>query len=89
MGFKIPQEDLSFYAQISPTFAGKKFQILQPELCPDCNMQRMMIFRNESSLYHRKCSKTGQKIIAMYDENVPFPVYAPKEWPGEFRGCAG
>lgn len=81
--FQITQEDLDFYAKMSPTFDGKKFAVPAPELCPDCRMQRRMIFRNESSLYHRKCSKTGQKIIAMYDENVPFPVYAPKEWFGD------
>ncbi len=81
--FQVTRDDLDFYAKMSPTFAGKKFQIPVPDLCPDCRMQRRMIFRNESSLYHRKCSKTGQKIIAMYDENVPFPVYAPKEWFGD------
>ena len=42
-----------------------------------------MIFRNESSLHHRKCSKTGKNIIAMYDENVPFPVYCPEVWFGD------
>lgn len=83
VGFQITQEDLDFYVQMSPAFNGKKFQIPAPELCPDCRMQRRMTFRNESSLYHRKCSKTGQKIIAMYDENVPFPVYSPKEWFGD------
>lgn len=81
--FQISQEDLDFYAKMSPVFAGKKFQIPTPVLCPDCRMQRRMIFRNESSLYHRQCSKSGQKIISMYDENVPFPVYSPKEWFGD------
>ncbi len=81
--FEISQEDLKFYEKISPTFDGKKFTIPAPEKCFSCRMQERMIFRNESSLYHRKCSKTGENIIAMYDENVPFPVYSPKIWFGD------
>jgi len=81
--FEVAKEDLDFYAKMSLIFDGKKFQIPAPEMCPECRMKLRMLFRNESSLYHRKCSKTGQKIIAMYDENVPFPVYSPKEWFGD------
>lgn len=83
VGFQVIQEDLDFYDKISPIFAGEKFAIPAPNMCPGCRMRLRMTFRNESSLYHRKCSKSGQKIIAMYDENVPFPVYSPKEWFGD------
>lgn len=81
--FEISDSDQKFYEKISPVFDGKRFPIPAPDECPLCRMQKRMIFRNESSLYHRKCSKTGRNIIAMYDENAPFPVYAPEVWFGD------
>jgi hypothetical protein len=42
--------------------------------------QHRMSFRNESSLYHRKCDKTGKQIISMYRPGTTFPVYYFKEW---------
>ncbi len=81
--FEITDNDLKFYDKISPVFDGKKYAIPSPDKCPPCRMRQRMIFRNESSLYHRKCSKTGKNIIAMYNENVPFPVYCPEVWFGD------
>jgi hypothetical protein len=59
---------------------GQKFDIPDPKLSPKERLRRRLAFRNELSLYHRKCDKTGEKIISMYREDVPFPVYNWKEW---------
>ena len=78
--FEITPEDLAFYEKISPVFRGKKELIPPPTLCPQCRQQRRLAFRNERSLYHRKCDLTGRQIISMYRPDCPFPVYEKKEW---------
>lgn len=83
LGFVVTDEDVAFYEKISPVFVGKKFLVPAPEDCPECRMKQRMVFRNESTLYRRKCSKTAKDIIAMYDQNAPFPVYSPEVWFGD------
>jgi len=78
--FKINQQDLDFYDKVSPIFAGKKYLIPTPTLCPQCRQQRRMAFRNERQLYHRKCDLTGRQMISMYRREAPFPVYSPESW---------
>ena len=83
VSFEVFAEDLKFYDKVSPVFGGKKFLVPEPDECSECRMISRMVFRNESTLYHRKCSETGKAIISMYDENVPFPVYSPAVWFGD------
>lgn len=78
--FTIFSEDLEFYQNISPTFNGEKALIPPPNLCPNCRRQRRMSFRNERSLYARKCDLTGQNIISAYSTDKPFKVFHHKEW---------
>ena len=73
--FEITPDDLAFYEKVSPVFAGKKELIPPPTLCPDCRQQRRLAFRNERSLYHRKCDLTGRQIISMYTTGSPQKVY--------------
>jgi hypothetical protein len=56
--FPVFQSDLDFYEKISPTFAGKKFQIPTPTLCPEERMRRRLIRRNDRKLYRRECDAT-------------------------------
>lgn len=81
--FGISELDLAFYKKVSPRFDGQRFDIPIPTLCPDCRMQRRLVFRNESSMYHRKCSKLAKQIISIYRPDVTFPVYCPEEWFGD------
>lgn len=74
-GFEVTDADLKFYEKVSPVINGKKFNIPPPNLCPDCRNQRRLVFRNERKLYKRKCDLCKRSIIAVFDENVPFPVY--------------
>jgi len=78
--FEISDADLHFYDQVSPQFAGEKFAISPPELCPACRRQRRLLFRNFFSLYHRTCDLTGKKILSMHDEDCSFPVYEQQAW---------
>ncbi len=81
--FEIVEDDLKFYEKVSPVFNGKKYLIPPPTLCPDCRFQRRAARRNERHLYKRKCSFSGQDIVALYPENAIFPVYSQKIWWGD------
>lgn len=76
--FEITQGDMNFYAKISPTFAGKKFSIPNPTLCPDCRQRRRLAFRNERNLYRRTCDASGKQIISIYSPDKPYKVYDQK-----------
>ena len=78
--FMIRPEDLAFYDEMSPTFAGEKFHIPAPTLCPDCRWQRRLSRRNERTLYLRKCDLTGKSMVSMHPADSPFPVYHITEW---------
>ncbi len=78
--FEITDDDIAFYAEISPVFGGKKQQIPPPTLCPECRMQRRLAWRNEKRLYHRKCDMTGKQIISIYAQDKPYTVYEHREW---------
>src|SRR3989338_2698214 len=78
--FQIFPEDLDFYRHISPTFNNEKFEIPPPAFCPACRRQRRMSFRNERSLYARKCDFTGQNIISVYSPDKPFKVFQHAKW---------
>lgn len=80
ISFEVRPEDLAFYDRVSPTFAGKKFAIPAPTLCPTCRWQRRMTFRNERTLYHGTCALTGKSMISMHHPEKPYPVYQVTEW---------
>ncbi|MFA6177578.1 MAG: hypothetical protein WC694_01630 [Candidatus Paceibacterota bacterium] len=72
--FKIEPEDFNYY---------KKIQVPAPTFCPWCRLQRRMAWRNERTLYKRKCDLCKKNIISMYHESVPFPVYCRECWFGD------
>jgi len=78
--FNIEDDDLKFYDRISPTFVGKKYQIPSPTLCPDCRTQRRHTFRNERSLYKRKCDLCQKDIVTIYAPNYQGKVYCQDCW---------
>ena len=78
--FSITDRDLEFYEKVSPVFNWEKYSIITPKLCPDCRQQRRLAFRNERSLYKRRCSASGEDIISMYSPDKPFTVYNPDFW---------
>lgn len=78
--FEVTQDDLAFYEKVSPVFNGKKELIPPPTLCPECRQQRRLSFRNERSLYYRKCDRTGKQMVAQYSPDQPFVVYGHDAW---------
>lgn len=81
--FFVTNKDMEFYEKISPVFAGQKYLIPNPTLCPDERQRRRLAFRNERKLYHRKCDKTGNQIISIYSPDKPYTVYDQKVWWGD------
>lgn len=79
--FVVEDDDLVFYSKISPTFAGKKFEIPAPTLCPECREIRRLSWRNERSLYKRKSDKSGEEIVSMFSpDKKDLKVYSVDEW---------
>lgn len=69
--FDISTADISFYETL---------MVPEPTHCPDCRQQRRLAWRNERSLYRRKCGATGRDIISVYSPDKPFPVYHNDFW---------
>lgn len=67
--FNIEPDDFSFY---------EKMKVPTPTFCPHCRLIRRMLWRNERSLYKRVCNMCNRNIVAMYDDQVSFPVYCPE-----------
>lgn len=78
--FDITDQDLAFYADVSPTIGGKKQLIPPPTHCPDCRKQRRHAWRNERKLYHRQCNKCHKEIISIYAADKPYQAYCLTCW---------
>ncbi len=76
--FPIFQSNRDFYRAISPSFAGKKFDLPSPLLCPEQRDRKRLSFRNERKLYKRQCSASGKMIISAYAPNKTLQVYDAK-----------
>ncbi|PIZ75492.1 hypothetical protein COY05_03975 [Candidatus Peregrinibacteria bacterium CG_4_10_14_0_2_um_filter_38_24] len=73
--FEITSEDLTHLSQLSPVFDGKKFSIPSPKKCPSCRQQNRLAFRNERTLYTRKCDLSGKQILSIYSPERKEIVY--------------
>jgi hypothetical protein len=73
--FPIMQGDIDMLELLSPTFDGEKFPLPTPTFCPDCRLQRKLVFRNDKKLYRRTCDFSGKEIISMYSPESPMTVY--------------
>ncbi|MEK7546691.1 MAG: hypothetical protein AAB536_00710 [Patescibacteria group bacterium] len=71
--FAIEPEDFDFY---------KKIDVPPPTFCPDCRLQRRLVWRNERTLYRRKCSAPGhaEDLISYIAPEKPQPVYDQQYW---------
>ena len=72
--FVIEPDDFGFY---------EKIKVPPPTWCPECRLVRRMIWRNERSLYKRKCSKSGKEIITMFHPEADVVVYDHDIWWGD------
>ena len=69
--FTIEPDDFAFY---------EKIKVPAPTWCPPCRLQRRLSWRNERSLHKRICDLCRKDIIAMYPQDVTFPVYCRECW---------
>ena len=69
--FIIEPDDFAFY---------EKIKVPPPTFCPECRIVRRMSWRNERTLYHRKCNATGKDIITMFSPEQPLLVYERDYW---------
>lgn len=78
--FTVDRWEKDFLTKISPNFNGKQYFIPEPTLCPKERMIRRLGFRNERSLFYRKCDLTGKQIVAQYPSNSEYKVYDKSVW---------
>lgn len=69
--FIIDTKDQAYY---------KKIGVPLPTLCPNERQRRRMSWRNETSLYHRKCDLCNKQIISIYHAGSPYTVYCNDCW---------
>lgn len=74
--FTIEEEDFLFY---------EKIKVPPPTFCPECRTVRRLCWRNEMSLYKRKCDAPGhdENIITIYHPEEKLVVYDNKYWWGD------
>jgi len=82
--FTVSDKDLAFYEKISPLIGQHKLVVPPPSLSPEARQRRRLTFRNERTLYRRKCDLSGQAILSTYAMDAPMPVYNHKAW---FSDC--
>jgi len=69
--FEIRDEDMIFYDQV---------KVPPPQYCPDCRAMRRLAFRNERTLYRRKCDMCDKVGVSIYTSKTIFPVYCHSCW---------
>ena len=72
--FPIEPEDFQFYERI---------KVPPPTFCPECRMQRRMLWRNERSLYKRDCGLCGQSTLSMFAPEKDLTTYCRDCWYGD------
>mgnify|MGYP001579326981 CR=1 FL=1 len=74
--FVIEPDDFAFY---------EKINVPPPTFCFLCRIQRRMAFRNERTLYKRKCDapEHGEEMISIFAPDNPQQVYDHKAWWGD------
>jgi hypothetical protein len=69
--FQIEPEDFEFY---------EKIKVPIPTFCQECREQRRISFRNERSLYKRKCDLCGENVVSRISPDKPYLMYCQKCW---------
>jgi len=69
--FTIEPDDFGFY---------EKIKVPPPTFCPDCRRQRRWAWRNNMSLYNRKCDLCEKSLISVYSPDSGLTVYCNKCW---------
>jgi len=69
--FVIESDDFAFY---------EKIKVPAPTWCPECRLIKRLSWRNERSLFKRKCDLCGQEKILIFPPESPYTVYCYSCW---------
>ncbi|MCX6723623.1 MAG: hypothetical protein NT155_00420 [Candidatus Staskawiczbacteria bacterium] len=69
--FTIEPEDFDFY---------EKMKVPAPTFCPECRLTKRLAWRNERTLFKRKCDLCQKDKIVMFPQNSFFKVYCYECW---------
>ncbi len=69
--FTIESDDFGFY---------EKIKVPAPTFCPDCRRQRRWAWRNNMSLYNRKCELCDKAVVSIYSPDSGLTIYCNKCW---------
>jgi hypothetical protein len=69
-----------FLSRISPTFAGKNFDIPYPELNPEERLRLRTPQRNERFIYKRQSAVDDKQIVSIYSPDKPYKIYPQDYW---------
>ncbi len=83
--FNVTNQDISMLDKLSPIIGKQRFQLPVPTLCPDCRLQRRLVFRNDKRLYRKKSDFTGENIISIYSPDKNIKIYEQNIWHGDQR----
>ena len=76
--FVIEQEDFNFY---------EKIKVPSPNFCPQCRLQRRMMFHNERVFYKRECELCHKIVISLYKPERELKILCHKCWWGDGWDC--
>ncbi|MFA5999679.1 MAG: hypothetical protein WC783_01730 [Candidatus Paceibacterota bacterium] len=69
--FTIEPNDFGFY---------EKINVPPPTFCPDCRRARRWAWRNNMSLYSRKCASCDKNVVSLYAPDSSITIYCNKCW---------
>lgn len=72
--FEVDASDFGFYEKIG---------VPSPTFCPNCRKQRRLAWRNDLTLYSRKCDLCQKSIVSIYSPESGLTVYCQKCWWGD------
>lgn len=67
--FSIELDDFSFY---------EKMKVPPPTFCPECRLQRRLIWMKGLQFFKRKCDLCGKDKLSMYAPDAPYVVYCDR-----------
>jgi hypothetical protein len=69
--FTVDNQDKKFY---------EKMGVPAPTFCPECRLERRLLWVNAKALYSRTLPGSGKQVISMYSQDKPYHIMEDKEW---------
>jgi hypothetical protein len=69
--FDITPDDFTFY---------EKINVPPPSFCPECRLQRRLVWMKGIDLFYRKCDLCQEMKLSMYHPDAPYVVYCDRCW---------